>query len=522
MRAIGLLALIILLLGAHAQAQEESVDAEPVIPADQFGRGTPRRSGDGFIEAVDVGDYETAAEYLDLRNLRGEARELNGAQLARRLLVIVQRGDWVDIAELVDDPAGRPNDNLPDYRDRIGALLDDGREVELYMQRVPRRDGVFIWKVSNASVSLIPELYDKYGYPESVETLRRSLPEKSFLGIELFKWVIILTTGVAAYAGMFLVALLIRQFLGDPRRNRNRRVFRFLALPFGVWLVVLAMSNVANTLGRGGTAEEWERISPIPVLITLWMLFAATNLFREIYSHRFKHEGRHGAAMLVGPASNAAKLLFSVGLALTYLDQIGINITTVIAGLGVGGVAVALALQKPMEDIFGAITLYAQQPVRIGDFCRVGSTTGTIEEIGLRTTRIRTLANTVIAVPNAKIAGEPIDNISARQKILFHNDLRLRYDTTPAQLEKVLTGCRELFAEHDRVLEEGQRVRLHRIGSDSLLVEVFAYVDTTVWAEYLEIAEVLNIRILTIIADAGTSLSPPAQVLSIEQAATAV
>ena len=86
------------------------------------------------------------------------------------------------------------------------------------------------------------------------------------------------------------------------------------------------------------------------------------------------------------------------------LDNLGFNITTVLAGLGVGGIAVALALQKPMEDVFGAITLYTQQPVRVGDFCRVGNETGTIEEIGLRTTRLRTLGNTLIAIPNAQLA----------------------------------------------------------------------------------------------------------------------
>lgn len=517
MHATRYLWIILLTLMSPALAQDQINGAVPVIPADEFGRGTPSRSADGYIAAADAGDYETAAEYLDLRNLKGEAREMTGAELARQFLVIVHRGEWVDILDLVDDPAGLANDDLPEYRDAIGVLIDDGREVELYMQRVPRGDGVFIWKISNASVSLIPELYEQYGYPDYVEALRRSLPERQIIGVELFKWVIVFAAAVFIYAGVLLVALLVRSASADPRSDRSRRLVRFLVLPFGIWLVVLVMNYVATSLGRGETGQEWERLSPIPALITLWMLFAAINLLRNIYDHRFKQEGRQGAAMLLSPASNAAKLLISIGLLLTYLDQIGVNITTVIAGLGVGGVAVALALQKPMEDILGAVTLYAQQPVRVGDFCRIGNETGTIEEIGLRTTRIRTLANTVIAVPNAKLAGEPIDNYSARHKILFRNDLRLRYDTTPEQLEKVLDGIRKLFTEHERVLEEDHRVLFYKIGSDGLLVEVYAYCDTTVWAEFLAISEDLNMQILRIVADAGTSLSPPAQVLSIDR-----
>jgi MscS family membrane protein len=202
---------------------------------------------------------------------------------------------------------------------------------------------------------------------------------------------------------------------------------------------------------------------------------------------------------------------------LIYLSQLGVNITTVLAGLGVGGIAVALALQKPMEDVFGAITLYTQQPVKVGDFCRVGNETGTIEEIGLRSTRIRTLANTLIAVPNSELAREPIDNISARKKIRYRSILRLRYDTMPEQLQQILEGIRGLLISHERVLQDNHRVRFTEIADDALLVEVNLYLSTTVWAEYLELAEGLNIKILGIVAQAGTSLALPARALHIEQ-----
>ena len=135
MDTIRWLPLVILLLAMPAPAQEGGDDAGTAIPADPFERGTPKRSAEGFIAAADAGDYETAAEYLDLRNLRGEGRDLTGAQLARRLFVVVQRAKWVDVSDLIDDPAGRRNDNLPDYRDAIGTVVDEGRcpiGIELY------------------------------------------------------------------------------------------------------------------------------------------------------------------------------------------------------------------------------------------------------------------------------------------------------------------------------------------------------------------------------------------------------
>lgn len=514
-----LILLLLVCLPAGAQEASPPIEEGPVIPADDFDRGTPFRSAQEFMAVVDTGDLETAAEYLDLRNLRGEASELTGAQLARRLYVIIKRATWVDVDELIDDPAGRGNDNLPDYRDSIGVVLDDGKEIRLLMQKVPRGDGVSIWKISNATVSLIPELYDTYGYPEFIEDLRRSVPNKTFLGYELFKWVVLFAVGLSAYVTVFLIALVIRRILGEPNSPSNRRTFRFLVLPFGLWVIVILMNVTASSLGAGVTAAAIQRVSPLPILITVWMMFAGMNLIREVYANRLRDRNRPGAAVFLDPATSAIKLLITIAAILIYMNKLGIDISTVLAGLGIGGIAVALALQKPMENVFGAFMLYTQQPVRVGDFCRFGTETGTIEEIGLQTTRIRTLANTVIAIPNARLAGDPIDNISARKKIRYRPILRLRYDATPEQLRQILEGIRNLFSSHEQILPDGQRVRFNEIADDALLIEANAYVDTTDWAKYLELAEELNIRILEIVAEAGTSLSLPARTLHVEQSA---
>ena len=509
--------LFVALLCCSALAQDADTRTVPV-PDDEFDRGTPMRSAEGFLAAAEAGDFETAAEYLDLRNLRGDANELTGPQLARRLYVIAMRGNWVDVDEPVDDPAGRPDDGQPGYRDSIGVVLDDGKELRLFMQKVPRGDGVFIWKVSNATVSLIPQLYEEYGYPEPVEQLRKTLPNVSFVGMELFKWVIILAAAAIAYVLVFLVALTIRRSFGDPDRPSHHRIFRFLVVPFGLWTIVIVTNTIVEWLGRSEAADAIKQVSPVPIIITTWVLFATVNLFREIYSGHLERAGRRGAQVLLSPAGNAIKLLVLISAVLIYLDKLGIDITTVLAGLGVGGIAVALALQKPMEDVLGAITLYAQQPIKVGDFCRIGNALGTIESIGLRTTRIRTLQNTVIAAPNAKVAGEPIDNISARARILYWPTLRLRYDTSLEQIQEVLDGIRAFLESHDRVYKENYRVRFKEIAEDAFLVEVFVNLETRVWTEYLELVEELNLEFLKIVDRAGTSLALPAQTMHLEGA----
>jgi len=518
-----LAAVLIGLMSLGTGAQEAVDPAEPtekpgaVIPIDEYDRGTPLRTAEGFLKAADESDYEKAAQYLDLRNLRGDARELSPEQLARRFDVITRRAEWKDVADFSDHPDGQVGDGLPSYRDAIGVVVADGEEFRLFMQKVPRGDGVDIWKISNASVVLIPQLYEVYGYNEIVENLRRKLPLHSFLGLELFKWVIVLAVSLLAYGTIVLTALIIRLFISESESPNHKRIFYFITRPFGIWVWFVAANSTATSLGRGITSEKIEQFSPISVVVTIWMLFVATGLLRDIYAAHLSSKGRAGAVVLLEPIVNGLKVFILIAAVLFYLDKIGINITTVLAGLGVGGVAVALALQKPMEDVFGAITLYTQQPVRVGDFCKVGDETGTIEEIGLRTTRLRTLANTLIAIPNSLLANEPIDNYSARQKILYRPVLRLRYDSSPQQLEQVMEGIRAVLANHERVLKENTRVRFKEIADDALLIEVYGYVSTTDWAEYLEFAEELNLQIMQVVADAGTSLTPPVKALQIEQ-----
>ena len=254
-------------LPAVAQEQDSPAVEGPVVPADNFDRGTPKRTGDGFMSAIDRGDFETAAEYLDVRNLQGPAARLSPTELARRLSIILNRATWVDIDDLIDDPEGRSNDNLPAYRDSIGVVLHKGEEVRLLMQKVPRGDDVSIWKVSNATVALVPELYETYGYGEFVESLSLSLPTGTIFGYEYFKWILVLGSGAIAYGLVFLLALAVRRTLKDPDRPSHRRVFRFVLLPFRIWVVVMVLIAVTKSLGRGAAAEAWHASSPLAIII---------------------------------------------------------------------------------------------------------------------------------------------------------------------------------------------------------------------------------------------------------------
>jgi len=203
------------------------------------------------------------------------------------------------------------------------------------------------------------------------------------------------------------------------------------------------------------------------------------------------------------------KLIFVVGAILLWLENLGYQITTLLAGLSISGVAVALASQKSLENLFGAITLYTSHPVRVGDFCRFDNSVGTVEEIGLRATLIRTLDRSIISVPNAQFAHMHLDNLSRRDRFWYHPRLKLRRETTPDQIRYLLVEVRKMLYAHPKVLSEPLWVRFSGFGEASLDLDVFAYIEVKTYFESLEVAEDLNLRIMDILTEAGTELAAP-------------
>ena len=221
--------------------------------------------------------------------------------------------------------------------------------------------------------------------------------------------------------------------------------------------------------------------------------------------------------VLLQPLRNLVRIVVVLIAAIVWLGNIDYNVTGILTGLGVGGIAVALAAQKSIENLIGAVTLLFSQPVRVGEFCRFGNSVGTVEEIGLRSTRVRTLDRTLMSIPNAEFANLHIDNFSKREKIWYHPRLRLRYETTPDQIRYILVEVRKLLYSHPKVLTDPARIRFVEFGPYSLDLEIFAYVDVTDFGEYLEIAEDLNLRIMEVVKEAGSSFAVPTQITYLER-----
>jgi len=498
----------------ETQAQDVVKD---VVFKDNLGRDTPRSSFVGFLTAAEEFDYELAVQFMDLRNLPYETSRHDGKELARQLDFVIKRGMRINVDQLSRKVTGQVVDGLPDYRDELGRIVDDGEEVILFMQKVPGVGDNYIWKISNASVAQIPELYDYFSYPDWIENIRLRLPaDAGFLGIELFKWVILLAAAVILLPIFWVIGFALSWLIARPGSPLHMSVRRLFTRPLAILAVMLIAGNLIRELGLGARAQAIADSRTLVTIVLVWVTFSLIDLFRERRRVKFLAQGRADAHILGRPMANALKLFALLAAVLIWLSNSGINITTLLAGLGVGGVALALALQKPIEDLLGAISLYSQQPMQTGDLCKYGTIMGSIEEIGLRTTRIRTLNDTLVSVPNCIIAHGAIENYSARKKMLYHPDLPLRYDTTKEQMQAIIDGIDAMARQHEKVIEESVRVRFLKFAENSMIIKARIYVDESDFSGYLAVVDELNMSIMDIVQSAGAHFAQGAKTIMLE------
>jgi len=209
----------------------------------------------------------------------------------------------------------------------------------------------------------------------------------------------------------------------------------------------------------------------------------------------------------------AAKIALVIFGIIAILSTFGIDITTGLAALGIGGIALALGAQKTVENFVGSVTLIADRPIRVGDFCRVGQITGTIEKIGIRSTNIRTLDRTLVTIPNGLFSSETIENFAFRDKFRMISTLNFRYESSPDQIRYLLAEFRKILYSHPKVYEEPSRVRFVNFGAHSLDIEIFAYIVADNNNEFLEIREDIMLRIMEVVKQSGTGFAFPSQTL---------
>jgi MscS family membrane protein len=490
-----------------------------VAPRDEFGRGTPRGTMAGFLSATGARDYTRAAAYLDLREFPGQEAAQIGPTLARHLRVVLDQSLLLHPHDFSDAPEGMPDDGQPAHRDVVGRIQTKRGAVTLLLERVPREDGVPIWQFSAGTVARIPALYQDFGHGPMGEFLPPVFVETRLFEIALWQWMaLLILVLVSALLAWILVSAgphLLRPLSRHSRLALTARFAQRAAAPLHLLVAVVVFHVSRRVLSLGVAVQPaFVMVEETLVVVGLaWLTVRVIEVATERVQGEAERRGEAATIALVDLAERGLTLVVLTLALLALLEVAGVHVTALIAGLGVGGIAIALAAQKTVENLFGGVTLVADQPVKVGDFCRFGNQLGTVEAIGLRSTRLRTLERTLVSIPNGELASLQIENFAKRDRIWLRTTLRLRRETTPDQLRYALVRLRELLYAHPMIDPDPARVRLVGFESDSLEVEIFAYVRTRDYNQFLAVREDVYLRILDILAEGGTGLAHPSMVL---------
>jgi MscS family membrane protein len=505
---------------AQGRAQAPTAPATPAVapaqteaPKDALGRETPRGTVLGFMSAARRGNDEVSPLYLDT-SLKGQA----AVELAHKLYVVLDSRLPARLNELSDRPEGVPGNPLKPDQNVVGTINTGSGPFDVVVERVTRGTSAPVWLFSRQTLSFIPDAYGEVDLVALDRFLPDILARPRVFGIRLFEWLALFLLLPLSYRLLGAFNWLARPFVVLRSRRRAAPAGRSNPkVPGAVRLVILGIA-IRWVLGIIDLPllerQFWTAIAALLLVIALgWFLLLLNGYGERYIRQRLDSVGEMASLLRVG--RRVADVLVVLACGLATFRYFGFDPTAALAGLGIGGIAIALAAQKTLENVIAGLSLIFDKAVRVGDFMKFGDTVGTVDYIGLRSTRIRTLDRTMLSVPNGQIASVGIETLSARDKYRFYHVIGLRYETSVDQMRAVIDGVRTLLLTDAGVESDSVRVRFFRLGSFSLDVEVAAYVFAADWDRFLAIQQELLLRIMKTIEGAGTGIAFPSQTLHI-------
>ena len=486
-----------------AVAQKAPASEPKPLPQDPLGRSTPYGAVIGFLQAANKADYELASNYLE-----GKQSAKSKAELARNLHVVLNRGLKVGPDDLSKAPAGGLADGLPADLEKVGTATFGSESLDIVLRLTKTPDSPPIWLFSAETLLGVTAAASQLDLPWAEAIWPASFRDIRFLSYPLFTWLNVLVSipllvGIAWPLTRGLLRLL------HPLDLRHSTIAGESVLAQIKWLLfLLIFSLLARVVAtQAATAEGRIFVTSVANVFIIvaagWLLVRLTKIVARLKTRHLREIGLPGKIATVELATwLLVSVWFIAGLFLI-LRSMGFELTAVIAGLGIGGIAFAFAAQKTIENLFGTVMVVADEAIQVGDYCQAGTIEGRVESIGLRSTQIRTLDRALVSVPNGQLAATSIGNLARRDKFLFRHSIRLGHETTPDQVRHVLAEIRKMMLEQAKLEPETVKTRLIRFGDASLELEAFAYVSTRDQGAFLDIQEELLLRIMDIVEASG-------------------
>jgi MscS family membrane protein len=476
-------------------------------PGDPYGRDNPRSAVTHFLEACHSGDYVRASQYLDLHEIPAKNRAAQGIQLAKQLEAILNSDPHFDALRLSQQPQGKPNDEQNPTLEHVATISRDGRSFPIDLERIESQPSQQVWIFSAQTVAEVPGLT-----PSSTESaiearLPRVLVQIKLLETPLWKWMALLLLALVILLIAVLVAHLLRRAL--VRFARRWPWLRAILNPAVVFCAVVVFRIGEGFLDPAALARLYiGRFLLLLVTASVaWGLVNLVDVFMNRLDRVLNYKHRVVSQSLIYLGRRFFKVLIVCFAVVTILSNWGYDMTTILAGLGVGGIAVALAAQSTIANVFGGVSVIGDAPVTVGDFGSFGGVVGTVEDIGMRSTRVRTLNRTVVSIPNASFAGINLENYSFRDKILFNPTFQIKRSTPKDQIRRSMSGIQDALSKNKTVQLGPTPVRIHALSAGSFAMEVFAYVLTPDIDEFYKVEAELYLTLDEVFTSAGVELA---------------
>jgi MscS family membrane protein len=509
--------------GQNATSTEPApVNTKATATADPLGRQSPHSAAMGFIKYIHRKDYRTAARYL--QPIPGE--DVNLEERAKQLGALYQRFEG-DIALLSDDPQGTVENGLPPGEVRAGVLVIGRTTVDIVLVRVDDPTAGKIWLLSHETVAIVPKLQVENERLE-VESaiLPAALTHRYFLDLSLAQWI----GWLLSIPLSFFLASIFELLMHLPLWVRAK----VKSIPFtSVWsirlgksfryIMAILLNAVFVYLLRPPIFYRVYYFRILQALLVVCLAWFVSGLMDIGFRHALKQThayGKGAESIFVLSQRFVHVALWIVGL-IVALSLVGFDMKTALAGLGIGGLAIALGAQKTLENLMGGVSLLADKAVEVGDFCRIGDRLGTVEDIGLRSLKLRTLDQNLLVVPNGLLAQMQFENMAARRKLLINQTFSLRIETEVEALKFVLDGVQNML-DQDPAIENGtSRVRVANFAGAAFELELFAYGKTGDWTQFTAIRQRVILKIAEIVQAAGTRLAAPTRLTYLSKDAPA-
>lgn len=489
-----------------------------------------------FLTAMNAGDTPTARSALDLTAIEPILQITEGDRLCSSLWDIINRTRYVQLSEIPSDADGE------------AYVFHRYGPNNLTIEIAKSGDGA--WRFSSPTVSQIDALYlfvreqewDVVKDPSGnkLETvgliqanpsmwLKQRVPEnwhKKVLGIEAYNYVAVLALFVVAFFAGLLIRLFTRiivrssfhidEEIADKRQLKSigRSIslivnaammgagMPFLELPFFITNFILFLLKALSAFG-------W-----------LWLVSMVWDVFVGLVARRASLKSKSANNVVVPMASKFGRAVIFVGVLIFFVAQLGYDVRALLTGLGIGGLVFALAAKDSVENLFGSITILMEMPFGVGDWVRIGDIDGNVEEINLRSTRIRTFEDSLITLPNSRLITSHVENFGARRRRRLKTSLGIAYSTPPEKIEMFCERIRQMLLDHPGVWSEKRLVYFNDLTDSTLNVLLYCYIEAETWTKELEIRDDVLNRVMRIATEMNVEFAFPTRTVLMQTSQT--